>query len=288
MRILIVSLLLGLVVAQDAWAARRTAPMAPLAQELAITANNVDSVELRAAFRTLLQRHKLSEVDFPWEQYRSLRLAFEATRDGGFFGARWDITNREPSSKVLWSALAEGQPVVGECDELSVWMTEFACAWGVRNAGLYWPTWNHTIVASEPKPGVRILWPTTQIFLSCDSDLDPPEFNPRKQKRVFACPANSGAGAMEIRSAWVQDLIKRFAVHALAGPTVWDLLRFHRMGRAPSSGDGCPARQRQLAQQLMQNSLTSQQEESIRFYLERELPSATKEDPMTWLRRLAR
>ena len=58
---------------------------------------------------------------------------------------RWhDLTNREPSSKALWSALAEGKPVVGECDELSVWMTELACAWGMRNAGLYWPTWNVT------------------------------------------------------------------------------------------------------------------------------------------------
>jgi hypothetical protein len=165
-------------------------------------------------------------------------------------------------------------------------VTEFVCAWGVPNAGLYWPTWNHTILASEPRRGARILWPTTQVFLSCESDVDPPQFSSKRQKRVSACPKGDAPQLKDLSAKGLRGLIDRFSAHAPAGPVTWDLLRLHRMSRAPSRSDGCPARRRALAGKLQAAGLSAAQERSIRFFVENELGAAVGKDIMSWVRRL--
>jgi hypothetical protein len=61
---------------------------------------------------------------------------------------------------------------------------------GVKDVGLFWPMWNHTVAVwtlhrGKDKKDVRIVIPTSQIFLGPDESLGTTEFNPRKQKRIY-------------------------------------------------------------------------------------------------------
>jgi hypothetical protein len=58
----------------------------------------------------------------------------------------------------------------------------------VQDVGLFWPTWNHVVavwtVQGEAAP-VRIVVPTSQIFLDSDASLGTDGFNPSKQKKIY-------------------------------------------------------------------------------------------------------
>jgi len=55
--------------------------------------------------------------------------------------------------------------------------------------GLFWPTWNHTVAVwttrdKQGKP-LRIVVPTSQIFLSANATLGTKEFDPYKQQTIY-------------------------------------------------------------------------------------------------------
>lgn len=124
-----------------------------------------------------------------------VRLLFEATRDAGFWGLGWTITDREPESDAIWRQWASfrsfdpARPTAyAECDELSALFAFLGRGAGVRGLGLLWPASNHTVAAwaipRKPKP-VRMVIPTPQIFLGPDDRLGTARFDPWRQKSIF-------------------------------------------------------------------------------------------------------
>jgi hypothetical protein len=147
-----------------------------------------------AAWRTA---HGITDSEKVWRDYVRVRLVFESVRDGGLWGMRWAITNRAPNSDEVWAqwkrlddfdAGTEIATATAECDELSALFAVLVRKLGVEDVGLFWPVWNH-VVAVWTVPGekgpVRIVVPTSQIFLDADASLGTDGFNPWKQKTIY-------------------------------------------------------------------------------------------------------
>jgi hypothetical protein len=157
------------------------------------------SPQVRREFEALVQTHGLDDSEAVFAEYVRVRVAFEATRDGGWWGLRWTITNRDPNSKAIWAQWAEhddsepltpGQPTArAECDELSALFAVVARRLGVRKVGLLWPQWNH-VVAVWTSPGPdgapkRVVVPTSQVLLDEAQTLGTQGFDPWKQKTIY-------------------------------------------------------------------------------------------------------
>ena len=141
--------------------------------------------------------HGLLASDRLWRDYVRVRLVFECVRDGGLWGMRWAITNREPNSDEVWAQWGkldgfdpstEIATATAECDELSALFAVLVRRLGVEDVGLFWPVWNH-VVAVWTVPGedgpARIVVPTSQIFLDEDASLGTDGFNQWKQKTIY-------------------------------------------------------------------------------------------------------
>ncbi|HEX2880307.1 MAG TPA: hypothetical protein VHO25_12315, partial [Polyangiaceae bacterium] len=123
--------------------------MRRVADELART----DAVQ--RAHAALLVETGLNAQQVPLLSFSRVRLAFEATRDGGLWGIRWAITDQMPWSDRIWAQWSkldlatvadDGVTAVAECDELSALFAMLARDLGVEGfVGLHWPYWNHTV-----------------------------------------------------------------------------------------------------------------------------------------------
>lgn len=165
-----------------------------------------NSQTLKREFLELQSSHGISDSDKTFRDYVRIKLAFEATRDSGLWQIRWKITDKEPNSDAIWSQWgnlknpifrleSEAYPTaVAECDELSALFAFISKGLGVKNVGLFWPTWNHTVGVwtTESRDGepVRIVLPTSQIFLSSTATLGTHEFDPYKQKNIYQYDRN--------------------------------------------------------------------------------------------------
>ncbi len=147
------------------------------------------SPEVAVGYQRLLTDYRLTPGDVSITSYSRVRLTFEAARDGGLWGSRWNVTDEMPWSDKIWEQWAardwSGEPpettAQAECDELSALFSVLARDLGVHGfVGLFWPAWNHTVAvweltrktASSPKgERVRILVPTSQIWLSREATL---------------------------------------------------------------------------------------------------------------------
>ena len=156
---------------------------------------------LQKEFVRLQKTHGISGDQKTYRDFVRVRLAFEATRDSGLWQIRWKVTDKEPNSDLIWkqwrqqtapkyatekSAKATAE---AECDELSALFAFIARSLGVKRVGLFWPTFNHTVAVWTPndKEGnpVRIVVPTSQIFISSKATLGTREFDPEKQKIIY-------------------------------------------------------------------------------------------------------
>jgi hypothetical protein len=182
--------------------------------------------------------------------FRRVRLLFEATRDGGFWHLRWDITNEKPSSRSIWQQWRD-KPVEGnfgvasataECDELSALLGMLSKHAGVTNVGLFYPTWNHTIAVWAPLSGKNrtplVQLPTSQIFLGCDAGFDRTTFQTTRTN-IQAYPAfdlRPYSLLPAARGEWMLEQVKRYAA---GSAELWSLLRAHRAYVLGSSMGTC-------------------------------------------------
>lgn len=159
------------------------------------------SLVIKREFLELQKSHGISDSEKMYQDYVRVRLAFEATRDSGLWQIRWAVTDKQPNSDAIWRQWnnlknpefkAESKAAataVAECDELSALFAFISRGLGVKNVGLFWPTWNHTVGVwtAENKKGepVRIVIPTSQIFLSATATLGTTGFDPYKQKNIY-------------------------------------------------------------------------------------------------------
>ncbi|MFO7567635.1 MAG: hypothetical protein R6X02_33640 [Enhygromyxa sp.] len=194
--------------------------LAALAQEVPGVAA---SEAVAADYAAFLERFELRDDPELYLDYVRVKIAFEATRAGGLWGLRWAITNEQPNSEKIWAAwralgptlehpgpvpeLASELPApplitaTAECDELSALFAFVARRIGLSSAsevGLFWPTGNHVVAVwtirrdvdesdETGKPGkpVRVVVPTSQIFLDDEQSLGTEGFNPWRQKTIF-------------------------------------------------------------------------------------------------------
>jgi hypothetical protein len=155
---------------------------------------------VRADYAAFVAAHGLTDRDALYRDYVRVKLVFESTRDGGLWHLRWDITNENPNSEQIWrqwkrARVPEDETAVAvptafaECDELSALFAFLVARLGVRHVGLYWPQWNHVVavwtVKTEEGAPVRIVVPTSQIFLTNEDSLGTKGFDPWSQKTIY-------------------------------------------------------------------------------------------------------
>lgn len=156
---------------------------------------------LLGEFNDFALRHGLDAGDPRLRgDYAAVRTVFEAVRDAGWWRIRWEITDRPPDSRAIWSqwnrfAWPGVDPAVtatAECDEISALFAFLTGKLGVKGAGLFWPLPNHAIAAWVIRqPGrneVRVAVPTSFLFLSYADRFDrigKPEFDPFRQKTIY-------------------------------------------------------------------------------------------------------
>lgn len=192
-----------------------------------------ESEAVAADYAAFLEQFELTDEPELYLDYVRIKIAFEATRAGGWWGLRWDITNEQPNSEKIWAAwqaLDNPGPVperaielpalpiitaTAECDELSALFAFVAQRIGLSReseVGLFWPTGNHvvavwTIHPKAEKP-TRVVVPTSQIFLEVDDSLGTDGFNPWRQRTIFDYRRQDAAERLTIpgwlASAFVQ------------------------------------------------------------------------------------
>lgn len=193
--------------------------------------------------------HRLDPTEERVRDYVRVRTLFEMTRDGGPWRVRWAITNQDATAKNVWAAWTRSPPVAtgaspsatAECDEISALFAGLARRTGTRGVGLFWPTWNHTIAAWDVTPQVRVLVPTTQIFLECDDGFDrAPAFSPTKQRTVYEFPATDVPDRTTMPRALAAFLLDQVTHYAPASLEVLGTIRTHRaLAFGSSLPEGC-------------------------------------------------
>ncbi len=189
-----------------------------------IAQNSLEKSEtIRREFKKFHKIHGMANEEAVYREFVRVRLAFEATRDSGLWQLRWAVTNKEPNSDSIWmqwhkttdpSYLNENEAratAVAECDELSALFAFISKGLGVKNVGLYWPTWNHTVAVwttkDESGNPLRIVVPTSQVFISANATLGTTEFNPYKQKTIYNYTRNDIRHDFKVPSKMAEMMI---------------------------------------------------------------------------------
>lgn len=150
---------------------------------------------MRQGFQAFTSSYKLRPDSVRYSDFVLVRLFYEATRDAGFWNMHWTITNREPNSDEVWHQWKSARlsslsapTASAECDELSALYAFLVGRAGVHGVGLFWPTFNHTVAVWVVQPAngpvVRVVVPTSQIFLDETDDFGTRKFDPWRQKSI--------------------------------------------------------------------------------------------------------
>ena len=161
--------------------------------------NTLESSNIyRQEFNQLTEAYGIARNDKNYRDFVRVKLVFEATRDSGFWRIVWRITDNQPNSDAIWKQWQSNEltldddtsySAVAECDELSALFSFLARKLGVKNVGLFWPTWNHTVAVWSPmgsgnKP-IRVVIPTSQVFIGENETIGTKQFDPYTQKRIY-------------------------------------------------------------------------------------------------------
>jgi len=257
---------------------------------LAEQLDQLDLGAVRAAYQTFTQQRGLdSETPGLFTEYARLRILFEATRDGGYWRLRWDITNQEPSAAKIWRAWQD-QPLVetfghalatAECDELSALYALLARRIGVKRVGLFYPTWNHTIAAWAPSESRRskhrlVLVPTTQIFLGCSDTFDTTAFK-TQMTSIEPYPRWDIRDSSPIPSDTARFLLEQIRVYGPASLDLQALLRARRARELKSSVGKCAGYRADLGKRL-DGRLGCADRRALRYFAVRELQRPAMSD----------
>lgn len=194
---------------------------------------------VREDYRRLMLANDLPDDDALLADYLRIRIAFEATRAGGLWGLRWRVTDQLPQSDRIWgqwdalpSSVGDVMPsttAVAECDELSALFAVVARGLGLSarsRVGLFWPTSNHTVAvwtilpakgsgtAGDAPAEVRIVVPTSQIFLDGAQSLGTRGFDPWTQPKIFPYARQDVAGDRMLPAALARYFVRQVRHHA--------------------------------------------------------------------------
>lgn len=235
----------SLLVAQDAHPTQPTATrtdtsLAQLLTKLHEKARALESSSgMRQGFQSFTAAHHLSPDGIRYSDYVMARLLFEATRDAGLWNLHWSITDQPPNSDRIWQQWkAAGRPSVlkstatAECDELSALYAFFAQREGLKSVGLFWPYANHTVAVwtlhPTAGPAIRVVVPTSQIFLTESDMFDTRKFDPWRQKTIYDYTRRDAPDSYEFPKPLFDFFLQQVDKYAGASDATLQRLRYLR------------------------------------------------------------
>jgi len=250
-RIRLLGILCFLVAACSALPAQEAHPAQPtaartdtsLAQLLAALREKAHTLEsssgMRQGFQSFTAAHQLSPDSIRYSDYVMARLLFESTRDAGLWNLHWSITDQPPNSDRIWQQWkAAGRPSVlqstatAECDELSALYAFLAEREGVKTVGLLWPYPNHTVAVWVLKPAagpvIRVVVPTSQIFLTESDMFDTKTFDPWRQKTIYEYTRRDAPDSYEFPKPLFDYFLQQVDKYAGASNATLQRLRYLR------------------------------------------------------------
>jgi hypothetical protein len=196
---------------------------------------------MRLGFQSFVSAHKLAPGSIRYSDYVIVRLLFEATRDAGFWNLHWAITDQPPNSDRIWKqwkdvkrASVVESTATAECDELSALYAFLVERSGVKGVGLFWPAPNHTVavwlVHPATGPVVRVVVPTSQIFLDENDMFDTRKFNPWHQKTIYEYTRRDVPDSFELPKPLFDFFLQQVDKYGGASELTLQQLRYLREG----------------------------------------------------------
>lgn len=200
-----------------------------------------NSSGMRNSFQSFTSAYKIAPTSISYSDFVIVRLLYEATRDAGFWNMHWKITDMPPNSDRIWSQWKSVKiisPVAptasAECDELSALFAFLAERAGVRSVGLFWPYPNHTVAVWVLHPAggaeVRVVVPTSQIFLEVNDSFGTKKFNPWHQKTIFEYKRRDAPDTFELPKPLFDFFLQQTANYGGASDSTLQEIRYLREG----------------------------------------------------------
>lgn len=211
-----------------AFAGERTTLALLIAELQAVADAMEEDATVQADFEAFAEARGLRPTPALRRDYARVRLVFEATRDGGWWHLRWDITNRKPNAEQVFAQWREDPPLfdasgrplpsaTAECDELSALFAFLVRRLGVSKVGLLWPVWNHVVAVWSVTQGEathRVVVPTSQVFLPADATLGTDGFDPWRQKTIYTYRRTDAPLRSRVPDALVRAFVDQAWTHA--------------------------------------------------------------------------
>jgi hypothetical protein len=196
---------------------------------------------MRSSFQSFTSAYKIAPKSISYSDFVIVRLLYEATRDAGFWNMHWTITNMPPNSDQVWrqwKSVHDISPLTStasaECDELSALFSFLVERAGVRRAGLFWPYPNHTVAVWVLHPAggsdVRVVIPTSQIFLDVHDSFGTRKFNPWHQKTIFEYTRRDVPDSFELPQPLFDFFLRQIDRYAGASDSTLQEIRYLREG----------------------------------------------------------
>jgi hypothetical protein len=200
-----------------------------------------NSSGMRSSFRSFTASYKIARDSISYSDFVIVRLLYESTRDAGFWNMHWTITNMPPNSDRVWSQWKDATIVSplaptasAECDELSALFAFLVEHAGVRSVGLFWPYSNHTVAVWVLHPAngaeVRVVVPTSQIFLEVTDSFATRKFNPWKQKTIYEYKRRDAPDNFALPKPLFDYFLQQIDKYAGASDATLQQIRYLREG----------------------------------------------------------
>lgn len=228
---------------QESTSSFRASQVIPLSQFVADIQQKAKSLEnttgMRLGFQSFVSARNLSPQSVRYSDYVLIRLLFEATRDAGLWNVHWSITDQPPNSDNVWHQWhAIKKPsfweptATAECDELSALFAFLVERAGVGSVGLFWPASNHTVAVWVLKPPsgkvIRVVVPTSQIFLTETDYFDTKKFDPWRQKTIYEYTRRDVPDSFELPKPLTEFFLHQLDKYAGATDATLQRLRYLR------------------------------------------------------------
>jgi len=196
---------------------------------------------MRESFQSFTSSYKIAPGSISYSDFVIVRLLYEATRDAGLWNLHWTITDMPPNSDRIWSQWKSVRAVspllptaFAECDELSALFAFLAERAGARTVGLFWPYPNHTVAVwvLHPSPGneVRVVVPTSQIFLDVTDSFGTRKFNAWHQETIFEYKRRDAPDSFELPKPLYDFFLQQIDKYAGASDSTLQQIRYLREG----------------------------------------------------------
>lgn len=216
--------------------------LANLVDQLRNRAKKLESSSgMRSSFQSFTSAYKIAPDSVRYSDFVIVRMLYEATRDAGFWNMHWTITNMPPNSDQVWRQWKAARVVSpqtptaeAECDELSALFAFLVERMGVRTVGLFWPYSNHTVAAWVLHPAgraeVRVVLPTSQIFLDINDSFGTRKFNAWHQKTIYEYKRRDAPDSFEFSKSLFELFLQQIDTYAGASDSTLQQIRYLREG----------------------------------------------------------